>query len=382
MTSTDEQASRLPDNPFLRYRTRLNSYQRALDAGWTDAEFVNLVERIDEAIVLVDGRGFEMTPFTHFPELSEARTVWVKDDTGNVSGSHKSRHLFGVALALAVDGPSEGDLAIASCGNAAIAASVIAKAIRRPLRVFIPTWADEAVRKTLESNDALVEVCPRQPGESGDPTYLRFTEAVAEGAVPFSVQSTATSTTIDGGRTLGWELADQIIAADIAGPVDVFIQIGGGALATSTWLGLTEGLTDSGIELVLHAVQTEACAPLIRAWEELTAATNSPEALIEAAMAHPDNYMRVWEPVGTSAASGILDDVAYDWLPVVVGMAESGGWPVLVHEPAVVASHADAIRITGIDAEPTGTSGFAALYEDIGELTGQIIVLFTGVTRR
>ena len=372
----------MPDNPFLRYRTRLDSYQRALDAGWTDAEFVKLVERIDEAIVLVDGRGFGMTPFTHFPELSKDRTVWVKNDTGNVSGSHKSRHLFGVALALAVDGPSEGDLAIASCGNAAIAASVIAKAMRRPLRVFIPTWADEAIRRILESNGALVEVCPRQPGESGDPTYLRFTEAVAEGAVPFSVQSTATPTTIDGGRTMGWELAEQMIAAGITGPVDVFIQIGGGALATSTWLGLTDGLTESDIRPVLHAVQTDACAPLIRAWDELTSATNSPEELIDTATANPDSYMRVWEPVGTSAASGILDDVAYDWLAVVAGMADSGGWPVLVHEPAIVESHRDALRITGIDVEPTGTSGFAALYEDTGELTEQVVCLFTGVNRR
>ena len=34
---------------------------------------------------------------------------------------------------------------ISSCGNAAIGAAVVARAARRRLRVFIPTWADETI---------------------------------------------------------------------------------------------------------------------------------------------------------------------------------------------------------------------------------------------
>ncbi|NIR37703.1 MAG: hypothetical protein GWN79_06755, partial [Actinobacteria bacterium] len=77
-------------------------------------------------------------------------------------------------------------LAIASCGNAALAAAVVARAEQRDLRVFIPTWADEAVVEDLERLDARIEVCERREGESGDPTYLRFLEAVDDGATPFS----------------------------------------------------------------------------------------------------------------------------------------------------------------------------------------------------
>ena len=373
--------SRLPENPFLRYRTRLDSYQRAMAQGWTDADFVSLVERLDAAIAEVDGHGFATTDFRLFADLHAGSHVWVKDDTKNVSGSHKSRHLFGVALSLAVDGERTGELAIASCGNAAIASSVIAKALDRTIRVFIPTWADAAITTTLKNNGAVIQVCPRQEGESGDPTYLRFLEAVEAGAIPFSVQSTATPSTIDGGRTMGWELADQMIEAQLAGPVDLFIQIGGGALASATWLGLTEGLgSDSGISPVLHAVQTEACAPLVRAWNELKASSRTPEELVAHMKQAPDEFMRVWDPVGTSAASGILDDIAYDWQTIIEGMATSGGWPVLVSEASVMQAHADGQRITGIDAEPTGTAGFAALYEDIAT-EDQSVVLFTGVTR-
>ena len=50
--------------------------------------------------------------------------LWVKDETTNVSGSHKGRHLFGVAVREALAPSGEGPWAIASCGNAALAASV------------------------------------------------------------------------------------------------------------------------------------------------------------------------------------------------------------------------------------------------------------------
>ena len=61
--------------------------------------------------------------------------MWVKDETGNVSGSHKGRHLMGVLIQLAVierlglaRPGRRRDLAIASCGNAALAAAVVAGA--------------------------------------------------------------------------------------------------------------------------------------------------------------------------------------------------------------------------------------------------------------
>ena len=78
----------------------------------------------------------------------------MKNETGNVSGSHKARHLMGLLihlevverLGLAMRRGSEGQhLAIASCGNAALAAAVVARAAARPLEVFIPTTADPKV---------------------------------------------------------------------------------------------------------------------------------------------------------------------------------------------------------------------------------------------
>ena len=397
-------------NPFVRYRTRLDSYRSAQDLGWDDARFVALVERLDSAVAEVDGHGFEVTPFTEEAQLAQtlglAGRLLVKDDTGNVSGSHKARHLFGVALHQAVQADTtEGELAIASCGNAALAAAVVARAAGRPLRVFIPTWADAAVVRRLEALRARISIEERRPGEVGDPTYLRFLEAVDAGAVPFSVQATVTPATIDGGRTMGWELADQLREAGATGVVRVFIQIGGGALAAATWAGLLEGIAGAewraaGLEPVLHAVQTEACAPLYRAWDALTGELehDSPggvaaavldrglaDSLIGRARAEPDRYMWAWDSVGMSAASGILDDVTYDWLPVIDGMLRSGGWPIVVPETDIVAAHHAVHAETTIDADATGTAGLAGMISAnrTGDLADDdtLVALVTGTTR-
>ena len=153
-------------NPFIRYRHLLDSYRTAMERGWSDARFVDMVERLDESVADVEGHGFVVTPLSDEPGLARSVGVeagtWVKDDTGNVGGSHKSRHLFGVMLHQHLDlSESPAELAIASCGNAAIAAATVARADKRRLRVFIPTWADATVVTQLEELGATIEVSER-----------------------------------------------------------------------------------------------------------------------------------------------------------------------------------------------------------------------------
>lgn len=386
--------SALPDgaNPFLRYRNRLDSYANAVESGWTDGQFVDLVSRLDAEIAEVEGHGFVVTPFAEQPALGVALRVQgrllAKDDTNNVSGSHKARHLFGTMLHLALAHEGPGELTIASCGNAALAAAVVAKAEERPLRVFIPTWADPAVVRELERLEVRIEVAERRKGESGDPTYLRMLEAIEAGAVPFSVQGNVTMTTLDGGRTMGWELADQLVEAGVEGPVRLLVQIGGGALASATWAGLVEGIAENGANIVpkLHPVQTEACAPLRRAYDLFAgiAAERGVDAARAAADSTPADFMSPWEPVGESAATGILDDVTYDWRTVVEPTLTSGGWPIVVPETAVVEAHRLAHEHTSIDVDATGTAGLAGLVRgDTPARFGDdaVVVLFTGRTR-
>ncbi|MDH3295060.1 MAG: PLP-dependent lyase/thiolase, partial [Acidimicrobiia bacterium] len=252
--------------------------------------------------------------------------------------------------------------AIASCGNAALAAGVIAAAMNRHLEVFVPTWADEPVVERLNDLGAVVTSCPRRPGEAGDPAYLRFREAADQGARPFTVQGTDTPTTFDGGRTLGWELVEQV-----AGIESVYIQVGGGALATAVSMAMPD--------TVLYPVQAEGCAPLRRAWENL-----SPDFDFEHAARHPEDFMWPWDDEPTSAATGILDDVTYDWLPLLGQTRATGGEPLVVPETVIIEAHQLARAKTSIPVSATGSAGLAGLLHH-RPTSGRAAVLFTGVQR-
>ncbi len=107
-------------DPFVRYRTLQHAYWLHRAMGRTDADHVALVQRLEQRIAAVAGTPFTITPF----DLSDAMTdalgvpVWCKDETGNVAGSHKARHLMGLLLHLEIRRvPSSARLAIASCGK-------------------------------------------------------------------------------------------------------------------------------------------------------------------------------------------------------------------------------------------------------------------------
>lgn len=380
-------------NPFLRYRKLLWSYYLASKKGLPDEEFVSLTDALDERVCELEGRGFRVTPTLRPGRLSEELGVelWVKDETCNVTGTHKARHLMGQALHLEVEGVSRRrPLAISSCGNAALAAAVVARAADRRLNVFVPTWADPLVLERLAGLDANVEVCPRRKGFSGDPCYARFSEAVSAGAWPFCAVAAENVMAIDGGRTLAFELIEALDAS--SGLDAVFVQVGGGALASSLMQGFAEAAAAGVIDRPpsLFAVQTEGCAPLSAAWErfESLAESESPHAALERAVAEPEEFMRPWEcsvDAPASAASGILDDVTYDWLPLVWAMAAYGGRPVVVPESVILEANDLARRLTDVPVDHTGTAGLAGLCFALSERLlpdgARVGVLFTGVDR-
>ena len=97
----EDAASVFPDggesNPFVRYRRLLSPYRLARKAGLSDAAWADLVEGLG---------AFRITPMSEQAQLAAAlgldSRLWVKDETGNVSGSHKARHVMGVMLYLRV----------------------------------------------------------------------------------------------------------------------------------------------------------------------------------------------------------------------------------------------------------------------------------------
>jgi threonine synthase len=436
-------------DPFVRYRTLTYGHHAGLAAGLADRDLVALVERLDAAVAAVDGHGFRETPFARSGALSDALDfaavggVWVKDETHNVSGSHKARHLMGTLIELEIadrvraargaGGSADaaraavavspgaaartGDvipaggrppLAIASCGNAALAAAVVARAAERDLDVFIPDHADPAVVARLLGLGARIEVCERDPGVPGDPTVARLHAALAAGAVPFTCQGDLNGLAIEGGETLGWEIVSSLVASGTS--LDrLFVQVGGGALAASVIGGFLDARR-LGVPVALprlHAVQAEGVAPLRRAYDRVITRIRErfgpigigPDGhaapidvddpriaeILHDAARHRSAFMWPWESEPRSVAGGILDDETYDWLAIVRGMLASGGWPVVVEERCLLAANELALEATGIDVDHTGSSGLAGLLDllrlGVALPDESVAVLFTGARR-
>ena len=255
------------ENPLLRYRELLHSYRAAVDWDLAEADFVARACDLDAAVAGIDGAGLRETPLTDSGELASrlgVLNVLVKDETGNVSGSFKGRQLIGLMLWLQLAEqagllrPDGRHLAISSCGNAALAAAVVAHAADRKLDVYVPPHANPTVIEQLRELNAHLTTCPRREGEKGDPCYLRFREAVAGGSLPFTCQGSENGLVIDGGKTLVWEIVSQL--AERGGRIDrLFVQVGGGALATSCIQGLREAVKLGALEAMpkIHAVQTD-----------------------------------------------------------------------------------------------------------------------------
>ncbi|ACY15916.1 pyridoxal-phosphate dependent enzyme [Haliangium ochraceum] len=441
------------ERPLSRDRGLQHSYRLGRRLGLSDGAYLDLAAALDERVAAVWGHGFTPARYRRADALAGAlglgsgpgsgsgaepggegsARLWIADDSGGVAGSHKARHLAGLALHLEVlerlgltpggdagSGAGGRALAIASCGNAALAAAVVARAAERPLRVFVPTWADGAIVERLSELGAHIERCARAPdGPPGDPCYHRFRAAVAAGALPFSCQGPDNGLTHQGAHTLGWDIVRQHTAAGGPALTRVLVQVGGGALASAV-----AGAMDIAAELgavarapALHAVQSRGCYPLRGAWRKLAegvlgraaarlgdgGANAGAEALDDAALAaaiaahaHEGElaaelaaarrarsaYMQPWAEEPRSVATGILDDETYDWAAVCAAMLRTGGWPVVVGDADILAAQAALAEHEDVRAEPTGAvalAGAAALAR-AGQCTPEehIAALVTG----
>ena len=379
-------------NPFVAFQRYLAWDAFAATLGLDFDDRTKIIRDLDEAVAKIAGTGFRTTPFERNDSLSDALGfnklggVWVKDETHNVAGSQKARHLFSELLHLiAVEQVGRAPwksssqrpaLAIASCGNAAIAASTLAQAVDWPITVFVPENADAATLKILDSLHANVVRCQRLATDKpGDPCVYRFREAIEQGCVPFGVQGPENAWCLDGGRTIGWEMA--VVAEDLSGSLisRMFVQAGGGAFVSCASSGFFAGATKPRI----HAVQTQGCAPLARAFEIARANGGARNA-----GARWSQCMWPWETTPVSIADGILDDETYDWIGACNAMADSDGYPVVATEEQIHESFALAQRVTNIDVSPTGSAGLAGLLAIRHEVADdeRVIVIFSGVRRQ
>ena len=204
----------------------------------------------------------------------------------------------------------------------------------------------------------------------GDPAMLRFREAVAAGAIPFTVQGPENVLCLDGGRTIGWEVGEQLVGS--GRPAARPDRSCRSAVAPSPPASVA-GCTRRAGRPALQAVQTAGCAPLARAWR-----AGGGHRLSGGVW---PTLMTPWE-IPQSLADGILDDETYDWIGVFDAIAPAAGRRSSSPRTTVVEAHELAHR-AGFDVEPDRVGGLAGLIGLRGELdpTERVAVVMSGVTR-
>lgn len=421
-------------NPYLVFGESMIFQHLAQKLGVDYSAVVNFIA--DNLVNNCQQPNFHITPLQKVQLLPDLPELYIKNETANVSGSHKARHLMGTTLYLEIlrrakvlkDRPS---LAVYSCGNAGFAASVLAKAAHYPLQVFVPDNVHVNIERGLLDNGADVRKMSRQAGESGDPCYKAFGEALAAGALAFSCSGPDNWSNIEGGKTIAWELFSQMAALGQS-PDIIFVQTGGGALGSAIQQA-SKSAFQAGLlerEPAIMCVQTEAAFPLVRSWLlalqelchiwQLTCPFSGTDISHPAAIQHiysseldflqmavkkikqssstdlvsevlrkigrnMPNFMWEWESAPHSIAHGILDDITYDWLSLLFAHFRTGGIPVVVNEQDLCQANDLALSKTDIPVDHTGTSGLAGLLaaKRYGMIhpESKIALLFTGRKR-
>ncbi len=209
--------------------------------------------------------GEGMTPLIETRRLGArlgARDLWVKDEGVNPTGSFKARGLSCAISMCAELGVRK--VAIPSAGNAAGAMAAYAAAAGMEAHIFMPRDVPQAnfiecsaagARVTLV--DGLISDAARMVGERKD----------AEGW--FDVSTLKEPYRIEGKKTMGYEVADQM---SWQLPDVIFYPCGGGVGLIGMWKAFDEmealGWIAPSKRPKMIAVQAEGCAPIVKAFEE------------------------------------------------------------------------------------------------------------------
>jgi threonine dehydratase len=408
------------------FRETLGSWHLALEEGIT-AQWERSLKELDTGARHLTGQGIGRTPLVDASPLARAlgldgKNLFLKNETLNLLGSHKSRHHMGAILyleMLRLGKTSDGNrspLAIFSCGNAAMGASAVAGAMGYPLYTFVPFGISPTVESILSNLGAMVMEVRRDGvvGE-GDPCFNRYHDAVAHhNLLPFSCYGRDSWPSIEGGEAMGLEFLTQIALREQGGKTlapatldALIIQVGGGGLAHSVVDAIESALALGLLTKRprLYLVQTESVYPLVRGYGQLAALaakssltpfdatwsnackqgkphrldTPSAEnfrafrsstaeniaknpAILTSRSALSAGAFGPWgDNLPDSLADGILDDTTYDGYEIACESLRSGGYPFTVSEEELAAAHALVREKLSVDASATGTAAIAGL---------------------
>jgi threonine synthase len=283
------------------------------------------------------GEGF--TPMIHAHRLGQAvgfEKLYIKDEGLNPTGSFKARGLA-VAVSRAKELGVEA-LSIPSAGNAAGAMSAYAALAGLPAHVYMPrdvppTFVAEcrALGAQVTLVDGLITDCGRVAAE-GVAQFGRFDMSTLK--EPYR---------LEGKKTMGYEVAEQM---DWRLPDVIIYPTGGGTGLIGMWKGFheLEALGWIGPERPrMVTVQSEGCAPMVRAFERGEA------------------FAEPWQGAKT-IADGLRVPAAVGDFLILRTLRESNGTAVRVSDGAMMEAAQLIGSTQGLFVCPEGAATLAAFH--------------------
>ena len=291
-------------------------------------------EVLPEAQPVTLGEGFTpMLPSREFPN------VYIKDEGLNPTGSFKARGLSAAVTMARHFGLKK--LAIPSAGNAASALAAYAAAAGLEAHIFMPRDVPMANRVECDYYgakvtlvDGLISDCARKVAELKEKESWK-----REGW--FDVSTTKEPYRVEGKKTMGYEVAEQL---GWKLPRGIIYPTGGGVGLLGMWKAFDEmeGLGWIGSERPkMVCAQAAGCAPVVKAWREGKSA------------------MEMWQNAATMAAGLRVPKPYGDYLILDI-LKKSHGDAVAVSEAEILESVRHWASVDGVFAAPEGAAALAA----------------------
>jgi threonine synthase len=319
-------------------------YERPLE-GVLEAEWEGDADA-DTIPLPVEKEWFPPIPVGNTPLWSPVRLrtqfnaprLWIKDDTCNPSGSFKDRASFLVASFARKHGVEE--IVLASTGNAASSMAAVGAAAGLRIKVFLPAKAPVAKRiQILQYGAELIPV---------DGTYDKAYELSLEYSNKTGSLSRNTAynpLTIEGKKSVSFEIVEDLIKAGSGAPDHVFVPVGDGVILAGVYRGFEDLLKMGRIRNMptIWACQAEGSSAITRAFA-------SPHS--------GDDAFGDPRPSNTLADS-ISVDVPRNGLHALAKLKKYGGKAVIVSDTEILTAQKTLSSGSGLFAEPSSSAAFA-----------------------
>jgi threonine synthase len=277
--------------------------------------------------------------FTPMLASREYPGVFIKDEGLNPTGSFKARGLSACVTMARHFGLKK--LAIPSAGNAAGALAAYAAAAGLEAYIFMPKDVPAAnriecdyygARVTLV--DGLISDCAKKVAE------LKNSDAW-EKEKWFDVSTTKEPYRVEGKKTMGYEVAEQL---GWRMPQGIIYPTGGGVGLLGMWKAFEEmeALGWIGADRPkMITVQSSGCAPIVKAWDEGKQASE------------------MW-PNAATAASGLRVPQPYGDYLILDILKKSKGTAVAATDEEILEAIRHWAKVEGIFAAPEGAASLVA----------------------